>query len=63
MNNSTIKPGAILAEELLKQSEQDAAITPMDAILHHMYEALERECTGCADCLHYCPEPGALLQY
>jgi NAD-dependent dihydropyrimidine dehydrogenase PreA subunit len=28
-----------------------------------MYEVVERECTGCGDCLPYCPEPGALQQY
>jgi NAD-dependent dihydropyrimidine dehydrogenase PreA subunit len=28
-----------------------------------MYEVLEAECTGCGDCLPYCPVPGALLQH
>jgi NAD-dependent dihydropyrimidine dehydrogenase PreA subunit len=31
--------------------------------IHHMYEVIAGECTGCADCLPYCPEPGALAQY
>jgi NAD-dependent dihydropyrimidine dehydrogenase PreA subunit len=31
--------------------------------IHHMYEIVESECTGCGDCLPYCPEPGALEQY
>ena len=33
MTNSSDKPGAALAEQLLKQSEADAAATPMDAVL------------------------------
>ena len=28
-----------------------------------MYEVIENECTGCGDCLPYCPELGALEQY
>ena len=28
-----------------------------------MYELIESECTGCGDCLPYCPEPGALEEY
>jgi len=28
-----------------------------------MYEVIESECTGCAECLPYCPESGALAQY
>jgi NAD-dependent dihydropyrimidine dehydrogenase PreA subunit len=31
--------------------------------IHHRYEVLEHECTGCGDCLPYCPEPGALAEY
>ena len=27
------KPGAALAEQLIKQSERDGAITPMDAVI------------------------------
>src|SRR5262249_34918991 len=30
---------------------------------HHMYEVVEAECTGCDDCLPYCPVPGALEEY
>jgi len=33
MTSSSTKPGAALAEQLLKQSEQDAAVTPMDALV------------------------------
>ena len=43
MNNSITKPGAILAEELLKQSEQDAAITPMDALLGATLSVIDDE--------------------
>ena len=28
-----------------------------------MYEVIENECTGCAGCLPFCPESGALVQY
>lgn len=31
--------------------------------IHHMFEVIEHERTGCGDCLPYCPEPGALTQY
>jgi hypothetical protein len=33
MSSTSDKPGAALALQLLKQSEQDAAITPMDAVV------------------------------
>ena len=33
MSSASDKPGAAIAEELLKQSETDAAATPMDAVL------------------------------
>ena len=33
MTISTAKPGAALAEQLLRKSEQDAAVTPMDAVI------------------------------
>jgi NAD-dependent dihydropyrimidine dehydrogenase PreA subunit len=39
------------------------AVHPKMQDIHHMYEVIEKECTGCADCLPYCPEPGALVQY
>jgi NAD-dependent dihydropyrimidine dehydrogenase PreA subunit len=28
-----------------------------------MDQVLEPECTGCGDCLPYCPVPGALVEY
>ena len=28
-----------------------------------MYEVIESECTGCGDCLPYCPAPGALKEF
>ena len=34
MTNSDTKPGTALADQLIKQSEQDAALTPMDAVLN-----------------------------
>jgi NAD-dependent dihydropyrimidine dehydrogenase PreA subunit len=31
--------------------------------VHHRFEVLPHECTGCAVCLEYCPAPAALVQY
>ena len=28
-----------------------------------MYEVIEAECTGCSDCLSYCPVPGELEEH
>jgi electron transport complex protein RnfB len=39
------------------------AVHPKLQDIHHMYEVLEHECTGCGDCLPYCPVPGALEEY
>jgi hypothetical protein len=33
MTSTLVTPGKLIAEQLLKQSEQDAAVTPMDAVL------------------------------
>lgn len=33
MTTSSSKPGAALADQLLRQSEQDGAVTPMDAVI------------------------------
>jgi NAD-dependent dihydropyrimidine dehydrogenase PreA subunit len=41
----------------------ERSVHPKMQDIHHMYEVIEKECTGCADCLPYCPEPGALVQY
>ena len=29
----------------------------------HLYEVQPARCTGCGECLEYCPAPGALVQY
>jgi ferredoxin len=29
----------------------------------HRYEIQPEKCTGCGECLDYCPAPGALVQY
>jgi len=29
----------------------------------HLYEVQPPKCTGCGECLEYCPAPGALVQY
>jgi MinD superfamily P-loop ATPase len=41
----------------------DSAIRPMLLEPRHLYEVQEIKCTGCGDCLDYCPAPGALVQY
>ena len=41
----------------------EIAVHPKMQDIHHKFEIVENECTGCADCLPYCPEPGALVQY
>jgi NAD-dependent dihydropyrimidine dehydrogenase PreA subunit len=41
----------------------ERAVHPKMQDMHHRYEIVEAECTGCGDCLPYCPEPGALEQY
>ena len=39
------------------------AIRPMLLEPRHLYEVQEIKCTGCGECLEYCPAPGALVQY
>jgi Fe-S-cluster-containing hydrogenase component 2 len=41
----------------------ERAVHPNMQDIHHMYEVIEPDCTGCADCLSFCPEPGALVQH
>ena len=33
----------------------ERAVHPKMQDIHHMYEVIANECTGCADCLPYCP--------
>ena len=48
---------------LCREACPEGAVHPKMQDIHHMYEVLEAECTGCAGCLPYCPVPGALLQF
>ena len=41
----------------------ESAVRPMLLEPRHLYEVQEMKCTGCGDCLDYCPAPGALVQY
>ena len=41
----------------------EAAIRPTLLEPRHLYEVQEMKCTGCGECLEYCPAPGALVQY
>ena len=37
-----------------------SAIRPTLLEPRHLYEAIAEKCTGCGECLDYCPAPGAL---
>ena len=41
----------------------EGAVHPRMQDIHHRFEVLSDECTGCAECLPYCPVPPALVQY
>ena len=40
----------------------ESAIRPKFLEPRHLYEVLAMKCTGCAECLEYCPAPGALVE-
>jgi Na+-translocating ferredoxin:NAD+ oxidoreductase RNF subunit RnfB len=48
---------------LCREACPERAVHPKMQDIHHMYEVLENQCTGCGDCLPYCPVPGALEKY
>ena len=39
------------------------AITQKYLEPRHLYEVHAEKCTGCEECLEYCPAPGALVHY
>ncbi len=41
----------------------EGAITAKYVDARHLYEVHPEKCTGAADCLAYCPAPGALVEY
>jgi Fe-S-cluster-containing hydrogenase component 2 len=41
----------------------ESAVRPKLLEPRHLYEVQPEKCTGCGECLDYCPAPGALLQY
>jgi formate hydrogenlyase subunit 6/NADH:ubiquinone oxidoreductase subunit I len=41
----------------------EAAITQKYLECKHLYEVHSKKCTGCGECIEYCPAPGALVQY
>jgi MinD superfamily P-loop ATPase len=40
----------------------ESAIRPKLLEPRHLYEIMPEKCTGCGECLDYCPAPGALVQ-
>lgn len=48
---------------LCREACPEGAVHPVLLNNHHWFEILEAECTGCGECLSYCPAPGALVQY
>ena len=58
-----IEQALCIACGLCREVCPERAVHPKMQDIHHRFEALENECTGCGDGLPYCPEPGALVQY
>ena len=52
-----------IACNLCREVCPEDAVHPALNEIHHWFEILEPECTGCGDCLDYCPAPGSLVQY
>src|ERR1041385_4733033 len=40
----------------------ESAVRPKLLEPRHLYEIMPEKCTGCGECLPYCPAPGALVQ-
>ena len=40
----------------------ESAVRPKLLEPRHLYEIQPEKCTGCGECLPYCPAPGALVQ-
>jgi len=58
-----IQENLCIACGLCREACPELAVHPKMQDIHHMYEVVEAECTGCGDCLRYCPVPGALEEY
>jgi ferredoxin len=41
----------------------EGAVRPTLLEPRHFYEIQPEKCTGCGECLPYCPAPGALVEY
>ncbi|MGH7836023.1 MAG: 4Fe-4S dicluster-binding protein [Candidatus Binatia bacterium] len=48
---------------LCREACPESAVHPMMQCIHHRFEVIENECTGCGECLPYCPVAGALEEY
>ena len=58
-----IELGRCIACGLCREVCPEDAVHPKLIDIHHWFEVVEAECTGCGECLDYCAAPGALAQY
>jgi ferredoxin len=58
-----IEQSICIACGLCREVCPEDAVHPKLHNIHHWFEVIPDECTGCGDCLSYCPAPGALVQY
>ncbi|MGH7828439.1 MAG: ATP-binding protein [Candidatus Binatia bacterium] len=58
-----IEQSLCIACGLCREVCPEKAVHPKMQDIHHRFEVLAHECTGCSDCLPYCPVPLALQEY
>jgi len=57
-----IEDAFCIACGLCREACPEHAVHPRMQDVHHRFEVVPAECTGCAACLPYCAAPGALVQ-